>query len=101
MYIGNLDSLAEFSERGQVKKDLLKAGGFNSVLVCLDDGQEIMPHPEPYYALFIICEGEGVITHGGEKSSVRAGDMVFAGSNEIRGIRCLKRMKIVGIQEAH
>ncbi|OPY29601.1 MAG: Cupin domain protein [Methanocella sp. PtaU1.Bin125] len=101
MYIGNLNDLAEFSDKSHTKKDILKTGGFNSVLVCMEDGQEIPPHPEPYYVLFIVYEGKGVITHGGEKSDVGPGSMVFAGSGEIRGIRCRERMKIVGIQEAH
>ena len=101
MYLGDLDTLAEFSKSQHIKKDILKTGGFNSVLVCMDDGQEIMPHPEPYYVLFIVFEGDGVITHGNEKSTAGAGSMVFVDSNEIRGIKCLKRMKIIGIQEAH
>jgi quercetin dioxygenase-like cupin family protein len=101
MYLGDLDSLAEFSESGHTKRDLLKTEGFNSVLVCMEDGQEIAPHPEPYYVLFIVYEGRGVITHGEEKSDVGPGSMVFIGSDEIRGIKCKKRMKIIGIQEAH
>jgi quercetin dioxygenase-like cupin family protein len=101
MYLGDLDSLAEFSETRHTKKDLLKTEGFNGVLVCMEDGQEIVPHPEPYYVLFIVFEGEGVIMHGEEESNVVAGGMVFVGSDEIRGIKCVKRMKIIGIQEAH
>jgi quercetin dioxygenase-like cupin family protein len=101
MYLGDLNALAEFSETRHTKKDILKTDGFNSVLVCMEDGQEILPHPEPYYVLFIVYEGRGVITHGEEKSDVGPGSMVFVGSGETRGIRCRERMKIAGIQEAH
>jgi quercetin dioxygenase-like cupin family protein len=101
MYLGDMDSLAEFSVIQHTKKDLLKTEGFNAVLVCMEDGQEIAPHPEPYCVLFIVYEGRGVITHGEEKSDVGPGSLVFVGSDERRGIKCVERMKIVGIQEAH
>jgi quercetin dioxygenase-like cupin family protein len=101
MYLGNIDFIAEFSNAGHIKKDIMKTDGFNSVIVCLNEDQEILPHPEPYYVLFIVFEGEGVITHGDEKSNVSQGSMVFVSSGESRGIKCIRRMKVIGIQEAH
>jgi quercetin dioxygenase-like cupin family protein len=101
MSLIDLNSLYEFSGEGRVKKDLLKTKGFNAVLVCLDAGQEIPPHPEPYEVLFIIIEGEGIITCGDDRYSVRPGNAVYVKKGEARGIKCGKRMAVVGIQEAH
>ncbi len=97
----NLYELAEFSLKSHVKKDLIKTGGFNTVLVCLDDGQEIPPHPEPYYVVFLVLNGKGVITAGNSRYDVEPGHIISVGSNEDRGIRCIERMTIIGIQQPH
>jgi len=60
----NLLDAAEFSAAGPVKKDLIKTAGSNIVLVCLEAGQVIPPHPEPYAVVFVVLQGEGVITAG-------------------------------------
>jgi len=97
----NLHDLADFSPKSHVKKDLIKTGGFNTVLICLDDSQEIPPHPEPYYVIFLVLKGKGVITSGNFRYDVAPGHLVFVESNEDRGIRCIERMTIVGIQQPH
>jgi len=97
----DLTELFEFSHQNHIKKDIIKTAGFNAVLICLEDGQEIQPHPEPYYVLFLILEGEGMITAGTERYHVRPSHMVYVESNDIRGIKCTKRMSIIGIQQPH
>jgi len=101
MSLIDLLALYEFSSEGRVKKDLLKTKGFNAVLVCMDAGQEIPPHPEPYEVLFVVIEGEGTITCGNDRYGVRPGSAVYVKKDEGRGIKCEKRMAVVGIQEAH
>ncbi len=101
MSLIDLRALCEFSSEGRVKKDLLKTKGFNAVLVCLDAGQEIRPHPEPYEVLFVVIEGEGTIMGGDDRYSVRPGNAVYVKNGEGRGIKCEKRMAVIGIQEAH
>jgi quercetin dioxygenase-like cupin family protein len=56
--------LGEFSASGPVKKDLMKTAGSNIVLVGFKNGQEIPPFPEPYAVVFVVLQGEGVITAG-------------------------------------
>jgi quercetin dioxygenase-like cupin family protein len=94
----DLLSLAEFSLEGPVKKDLLKTAGSNIVLVCLEEGQEIAPHPEPYAVVFVVLEGEGTITSGSIGHPVNPLHLVSVGKDEDRGIRCDKRMVILGIR---
>ena len=90
---------AEFSASGPVKKDLMKTAGSNIVLVCLETGQVIPPHPEPYAVVFVVLLGEGVITSGGVEHPVKPHHLVSVGKNENRGIRCDKRMILLGIRE--
>jgi len=95
----DLLNTAEFSATGPVKKDLMKTAGSNIVLVCLETGQEIPPHPEPYAVVFVVLQGEGVITSGAVEHPVRPQHLVSVKKDENRGIRCNKRMVLLGIRE--
>jgi len=90
---------AEFSRDGPVKKDLVKTAGSNIVLVCLEEGQEIPPHPEPYAVVFVVLQGEGTITSGRKEHHVKPLHLVPVGKDEDRGIRCDHRMILLGIRE--
>jgi quercetin dioxygenase-like cupin family protein len=88
---------AEFSRQGPVKKDLIKTAGSNIVLVCLETGQVIPPHPEPYAVVFVVLQGAGIITSGTVKHAVTPLHLVSVGKDENRGIRCNQRMVLLGI----
>jgi quercetin dioxygenase-like cupin family protein len=90
---------AECSQKGPVKKDLMKTAGSNIVIVCLEDGQEIPPHPEPYAVVFVVLKGEGTITSGLVEHPVHPLHLVSVGKDEKRGIRCTRRMVLLGIRE--
>ena len=95
----DLFQAAEFSATGPVKKDLMKTTGSNIVLVCLDTGQVIPPHPEPYAVVFVVLQGEGIITSGDVELPVKSHHLVSVGKDENRGIRCNQRMVLLGIRE--
>jgi len=95
----DLLSVAEFSATGPVKKDLMKTAGSNIVLVCLETGQVIPPHPEPYAVVFVVLQGEGIITSGTIEHPVKPLHLVSVKKDENRGIRCDKRMVLLGIRE--
>jgi len=107
----DLKRLAKFSEdkglldtmekRRRVKKDLLQTRSFNLVLVCLNEGQEIPPRPEPYDVCFYVVEGSGTFTVGNEKADLSAGKVIFAPANVSRGMKCKEQMIVLGIQEPH
>jgi quercetin dioxygenase-like cupin family protein len=95
----DLLSAAEFSRQGPVKKDLMKTAGSNIVLVCLETGQVIPPHPEPYAVVFVVLQGEGTITSGTVEHPVKPLHLVSVKKDENRGIRCNQRMVLLGIRE--
>jgi len=90
---------AEFSATGPVKKDLMKTAGSNIVIVGLETGQVIPPHPEPYAVVFVVLQGEGVITSGTTENPVKPLQLVSVKKDENRGIRCDRRMVLLGIRE--
>ena len=90
---------AAFSSTGPVKKDLMITAGSNIVLVCIEAGQVIPPHPEPYAVVFVVLQGEGIITSGTVEHPVQPLYLVSVGKDENRGIRCNQRMVLLGIRE--
>ena len=107
----DLNKLVEFSQksgllntvedRRRVKRDLLKTGNFNVVLICLEAGQEIPSRPEPYGVCFYVIDGKGTFTVGTERVELNRGSLIFAPANETRGIKSKKRLTLLGIQDAH
>jgi len=95
----DLQSAVKFSSTGPVKKDLMKTAGSNIVLVCLETGQMIPPHPEPYAVVFVVLQGEGTITSGTIEHPVKPLHLVSVKKGENRGIRCTQRMVLLGIRE--
>jgi quercetin dioxygenase-like cupin family protein len=101
MHTKNLLSKKEFSSEKPLKKDILKSEKFNIVLVCLKNGQEIKPHPEPYAVFFLVLEGSGIFTSEKGKFEMKKNDGLFIKANEIRGIKCLEDMTVLGVQDGH
>jgi quercetin dioxygenase-like cupin family protein len=95
----DLLNAAEFSRQGPVKKDLIKTAGSNIALVCLETRQIIPPHPEPYAVVFVVLQGEGIITSGTVEHPVKPLHLVSVRKDENRGIRCDQRMVLLGIRE--
>lgn len=95
----DLQKVVECSPDTPVKKDLIKMSGSNIVLVCLETGQEIPPHPEPYAVVFVVLKGEGVITAGNVTHPVKPLHLISVGKDENRGIRCDQRMILLGIRD--
>jgi quercetin dioxygenase-like cupin family protein len=97
----DVQGLIEYNETAPVKKDLLKTEWFNVVLVCLEAGQEIPPHPEPYAVLVVVLEGAGTITVGTKRYDVKPNHVIFSPQGGVRGIAPRTRMSLVGIQQPH
>ena len=104
--IFDLNKLADFKKNisksiGETKKDLLKTTSFNVVLICLEAGQEIPPHPEQYAVCFYVIAGRGAFTVGDKQFELAIGEMIFAQANEVRGIQSKEKLTLLGIQDAH
>jgi len=99
--VRELSELAEFSKTESVRKILYETRAFNVVLVCLETGQEISPHPESYDVCFYVIDGEGTFTVGDRQIDLNKGSMIFAPENITRGMKSKERLTLLGIQEPH
>jgi quercetin dioxygenase-like cupin family protein len=96
----NIKDFIEFVPGDRTKKDVFKSEHFNAAVICLDEGYEILPHHEPYDVFFYVVSGRGIFTAGEKQWPAQPGSMVFAPVG-IRGIKCIEKMIILGIQEPH
>ena len=96
----DIKDFIKFVPGDRTKKDIFKGAHFNVVTICLDDGHEIPPHHEPYDVFFYVISGRGIFTTGEKQWGAEPGSMIFA-PDGVRGIKCLERLTILGIQEPH
>ncbi len=96
----DLSQFVKFVPCDRVKSDVFKSKHFNVVVICLDEAYEITPHHEPYDMLFYVASGEGKITVGKRRYRAGPGSMIYAPAG-VRGIECIERMVVIGIQEPH
>ncbi len=101
MYIKNLKSKGKFLPDRPNKEDILKTDNFNIVVVCLEKDQEIKPHPEPYAVFFFVMDGKGIFTSEKGEIELNKGDSIFMDTDKIRGIKCIEKLTILGVQDGH
>lgn len=60
-------------------------------LICMEPGQEIVPH-QSGLGIFYFISGKGVMTVEGKEIEVKAGNIVFVEKGESRGIKATERL---------
>ena len=96
-----LKDLEFLSGRPGLKRIVKSKKKFNIVRVCLEKGLEIDPHPEPYAVFFLVLEGSGIFTNKAGEFELKKNDFIFIKADEIRGIKCLENLVVLGVQDGH
>jgi quercetin dioxygenase-like cupin family protein len=96
----DIDQFVKFIPGDKIKSDVFKGKHFNIAVICLDDGYEIPPHHEPYDVFFYVVSGRGVFTAGEKRWDAEPGSMILSPAG-VRGIKCLSRLTVLGVQEPH
>ena len=96
-----LKKLEFLSRKPALKKIVKSKKKFNIVRVCLEKGLEIEPHPEPYAVFFLVLDGSGIFTKNVEEVKLKKNDFIFIEADEIRGIKCLENLVVLGVQDGH
>ena len=50
---------------------------------------------------FFVIEGKGIFISKDGETELSKGDSIFIESNKIRGIKCIEKLKILGVQDGH
>jgi len=96
-----LKDLEFLSGRPALKRIVKSKKKFNIVRVCLEKGLEIEPHPEPYAVFFLVLDGSGIFTNKAGEFELKKNDFIFIKADEIRGIKCLENLVVLGVQDGH
>jgi len=96
-----LKNLEFFSGKPALKRIVKSKKKFNIVRVCLEKGLEIEPHPEPYAVFFLVLDGSGIFTSKAGEFKLEKNDLIFIKAYEIRGIKCLESLVVLGVQDGH
>lgn len=85
--VRNLKDLVEFQPGGKVRKRVFIADKIEMELVCYEPGTSTVEHHHAGQdEIFIIMEGTGTITVGGEAVRVGPGSLVYAPADIKHGI---------------
>ena len=96
-----LKNLEFLSGKPALKRIVKSKKKFNIVRICLEKGLEIEPHPEPYAVFFLVLDGSGIFTNKAGEFELKKNDFIFIKADEIRGIKCLENLVVLGVQDGH
>jgi len=88
-----------YSKESPQPQTLIENEKFKIVLVGLEPGQKLPPHPAPAGAYHFL-DGKGWMTVNDERVAVSAGATVIAPENAKRGIEAETRLAFIGVRGA-
>ena len=83
------------------RKDIWLSPKFTAALVYLESGLEIEPHPEPYSVFFLVLEGREDLHKPRRQLRARPHGSITIEAGEIRGMKSLERLAVLGIHDPH
>jgi quercetin dioxygenase-like cupin family protein len=95
VYFADTKSKAVFAAEGPQPQFLLDTPTFKTVVVGLEAGGQIPPHPDQA-AMYHFLEGTGLMTVGEEVFEIRPGVTVIAPSGVKRGMNAKTRLIFLG-----
>ena len=99
IYISNTESRAVFGAEGPQPQFLLETSQFKSLVVGLEAGQQIPPHPDGA-AMYHFLVGEGLMTVGEETFVIQPGATVLVPEGAARGMNAKTRVIFLGAKGA-
>lgn len=85
----------EYADGSVVSKTLIKKEIGNITLFAFDQGQGLSEHTAPFDAVVYILDGEADITIGGQRQTVRTGQMLIMPANIAHALQADKRFKML------
>jgi quercetin dioxygenase-like cupin family protein len=95
IYIAETKSRAVFAADGPKPQFLVDTPGFKALVVGLEAGQQIPPHPGEA-AMYHFLEGSGLMTVEDETFTIRPGVTVIAPAGAVRGMNAKTRLIFLG-----
>jgi quercetin dioxygenase-like cupin family protein len=90
----SLESLVSYQDAAIVSRILVKTAGGSLTLFAFDAGQSLSEHTVPHQAFVVILEGTALISVGGQRQEVRAGESIPLPANVPHAVDAPGRFKM-------
>lgn len=97
VYIPNPQERIVFSDHGPQPQSLFAKGQLKVIVVGLNAGQKIPPHPEGL-SIFQFIEGKGTMIVDGERLAVSPGTVIIAEAGASRGLEAETKLKFMAVR---
>ena len=90
-----LADLVEYSQDSIVSKTVLDKPAGTITLFAFDKDQKLSEHTAPYDAVVQILDGQALLTIGGERKDVSAGQIIIMPTNVPHSVAAVERFKML------
>ncbi|NLW32535.1 MAG: cupin domain-containing protein [Fibrobacter sp.] len=84
-----------YAEGSVISKTLIDKGIGSITLFSFDENQGLSEHTSPFDAVVHVLDGESRITIGGNKTNVKAGEMIIMPANVPHSLKAVSRFKMM------
>jgi len=91
----NINQIINYQEGSVVSKEIINKPTGTVTLFAFDKGQGLSEHTAPYDALVVVTEGVAEITVSGEKSEVKAGEMLLMPASASHALKATQQFKMI------
>jgi quercetin dioxygenase-like cupin family protein len=90
-----IDDLINYQEGSVVSREIVKKETGTVTIFAFDEGEGLSEHSAPFDAMVQIVDGTAIITIGGQKNTVRKGQMIIMPANVPHALHALEKYKMI------
>jgi quercetin dioxygenase-like cupin family protein len=90
-----IEDLINYQEGSVVSREIVKKETGTVTIFAFDKGEGLSEHSAPFDAMVQIVDGTALITIGGEKNTVRKGEMIIMPANVPHALHALEKYKMI------
>jgi quercetin dioxygenase-like cupin family protein len=90
-----IDDLINYQEGSVVSREIVKKETGTVTIFAFDKGEGLSEHSAPFDAMVQIVDGTATITIGGQKNTVRKGQMIIMPANVPHALHALEKYKMI------
>lgn len=91
----NLAEALAYQDKSVISRVLLKNSGGTITLFAFDEGEGLSEHKAPFDAFVDVVEGDAIITIGGHRYELSAGDSIVLPANVPHAVEAVSRFKML------
>ncbi|MCF6150107.1 MAG: hypothetical protein E3K37_15785 [Candidatus Kuenenia sp.] len=90
-----LEEKVKFSQQSYLSDILFKSDNAQLELLCLEEGQEVVPHAENFQVIILVISGRGSLTQGTDVYDLKPDSVIIFEGTEPCGIKACGQLVLV------